>query len=369
MAKNRYYLFARNKDTNKVVPVYLSEDDIYKNGDKNCFNYNSLEEIDVFTTSYGGEEEVIKYLINTNKLDNKSYDLFIVSRNGSEYNYMEILYNSTCLLSEIRAVAFSILKKGDFVYHNDVILNNFIELMSNKKFRKYIESKYHNIYTLFIKYFDGCYGSSKMYQVKYRDGAWALKSYVLLRNIIEAINRFGEIKKDKSTKDIALAAKKYKEKLENVRNKSAADIMFYTEKNYKANQLSIFDDDDTIDKLSELESFIDLIDFNVFELFSINCNMERVIVNRDAFQCSDTEYDRLSELDQILMRSLYNYLNYKEFAKNHCDIDGFINKKKNQIIKLIADDKNLLDNFYAFYLLYKKIKERNNSGSLSLKNV
>ena len=107
----------------------------------------------------------------------------------------------------------------------------------------------------------------------------------------------------------------------------------------------------------------------IYNKFSINCNMERVIVNRDAFQCSDTEYDRLSELDQILMRSLYNYLNYKEFAKNHCDIDGFINKKKNQIIKLIADDKNLLDNFYAFYLLYKKIKERNNSGSLSLKNV
>ena len=66
---------------------------------------NSLEEIDIFTTSYEKEEDVVKYLVNANRLDSYDNELFIVSRSGDKYDYMENLYNDCPMKSEIIKLA------------------------------------------------------------------------------------------------------------------------------------------------------------------------------------------------------------------------------------------------------------------------
>lgn len=365
MSKNRYYLFARNKDTNKVKSIPLSDLDIYGNGDNNLKKYNSLEEIDIFTTSYEKEEDVVKYLVNTNRLDSYDNELFIVSRSGDKYDYMENLYNDCPMRSEIIKLALSNEKKGEIIYENETVLNYFIGMMENRKFRKYIESKNHNIYSLFVKYFDGTYGN-RMYRAKYYDGAWAMKSYVLHRNIVEAIGRFRKIKRDKTTKDMAVASKRYKDKIENPRNMSEADIIFYTEKNYNVNQLNFLYKDDEVDKISEIESFIDNINVDAFDCFSLTGD-DNIIINRDFFQCSDIEYDHLNDLNQQLKKKLYELAAYKSGVASAWNCDDFIKSKSGQLIKMIMQNENYLNNLYAFMLLYKKIKNRDLENNKSYK--
>lgn len=365
MGKNRYYLFARNKDTNKVKSIPLSDFDIYKDGNNNLKNYNSLEEIDIFTTSYDREEDIIMYLVNTNRLDSYNNELFIVSRNGGKYSFMENIYADSHLLAEVRSFALSDESRGDKLYQNETILNYFIGMMGGKKFRRFIESKYHNIYSLFVKYFDGCY-DEKMYRIKYKDGAWALKSYQLLRNIVEAINRFYKI--NDNNNDIVNQAKNYKDSLDAPRTKSDADIMFYTDKGYNTSQLSLLNESVEADKLSELEKFIDKLDENAFYKYVPYPYVPYyrlkgfVYVNPRFFHCSEIEYKQLNNLNINLKNALYDFILYKMFIKESVNdsyiADSFINNKKSSILEILKNDDSLLNKFYAFSLLYNKLSDK-----------
>ena len=356
MPKNRYYLLARNRSTNKITKISLSDYDIYNEGSNIPKKYNSLEEIDLFTMSLYRIGDILMYLVNTNKLDNYDNELFIVKRGKNDFNYLEIIKKEERLTHELNKLATS--KDKSINYSNETIINNFIvRFMTDNKFRNFIESKYHNIYIKFVDYYSNCHNPNLMYQQKYKDGGWSLKSYTLLRNIVEAINRYDLFP---NKKDIKQEAFEYQNYLLDGRKDCSEEIMFYTAPEYSDGQLSIFNQEKEPDKLSELDTFIDNLPTNTFEL-RYNADENEYIpgLNKSIFYCTDTEKELLSNLDSELIYRLYEFLINKEW-----DLDSVeeyqenLKNSKTAVMEIITKDENQMNRLYAFSQLYNKLKAK-----------
>ena len=353
MGKNRYNLFGRDKDTNEVKLIPLSDYDIYKFGTDVRRKDNNLEAIDYMTLIYNNQEELVYYLVSTGRLDNYNTELFIVSRNGNNINYLENVYSNFELASELTRVSEEKLKGLPNSYSNDAILDRFAFMMINdREFRKFIESRYHKVYSKYVDYFYGCYNTSDAYNVKYNNSVWARGSYPLLRNIVEAINRYEKIK-DRSN-NIVDSALYYEIGLSSLRDKSAGDISIYTDKGCGEGQLSLFMNNEESNKAFEVADFLYQIDTDSFILEN-----DKIIFNKDKFDCSDMELRQLNNLDSRLLRLLYLFLITKKFN----EIDGYSELTVNNITttvianiqKLLTENENLLNRAHAFCLLYSRL--------------
>lgn len=354
MSKNRYYLFARDKDTNLVRLIPLSNNDIFFDGNINQRTSLSLEEIDHMTMNFSSEDILKMHLVNTNRLDNYNSELFIVSRNGDNIKYLENVYKDQALSNELRMVTEEKLVSENDFGNRIIILSRFVFLLTtNKIFRDFIYTKYHNIYTKFIDYFKDSYNYNEAYEKIYSDSFWAKDSYILLRNIVEAKNRFfslGEYTKKK--------AKEYVESRELQRNRSLGDIYRLTDKNYVDGQLSLFVDNPNDlsneekekEKMEYLKSFIDELDYDSFVYDKLG-----VKFNKEKFNCTEEEYKQLDNLDHKFKNALYIYLKYNELFNDYKDYKEGISNFKSIIINTLENNEILRNRFYAFSLLYKKI--------------
>ena len=355
MAKNRYYLFGRDRDDNKVKAISLSEYDIYGSGNDIKVLDNSLEAIDYMTLRYRNQEELIDYLVSTGRIDNYNTELFIVSRNSKNINYLENIYSNSVFFRDLKKVTLWKLKHFPVGFANDEILDRFSSMMINdEEFRRFIFSKYHKVYTRYIEQFVDCDNIDTAKNIKYRNTGWARESYPLLRNIVEAINRYNYFK-DKG--DLITSALYYEVDSNSVRNMSVGDISIYTDKGYGEGQLNLFIENSEPDKIMIVSDSISRLDSDSFLIDEDN----KIIFNRNKFKCSDVDYRRLNGLDQKLLRLIYMYLTTKRF----CDEDGCKESTNNDtsdnifgnINKLLSEDENILNRAYAFCLLYNRIND------------
>ena len=74
----KYSVFVRNKKSNKVDVFYISDKDIYGEGESYKKPYNNLYEIDLFTSKFKNEEDLINYIYGDNKkVDVKDVDVLL----------------------------------------------------------------------------------------------------------------------------------------------------------------------------------------------------------------------------------------------------------------------------------------------------
>ena len=179
--KNLYYLVARDRNTNDFEVIPVKEDW----GD-------SLENIDLFTTTFQKEQDLTNYFIETGEISFCNADFFIAHRSTDE-NQQSVLKLEEVLWREdarIRDIATASID-GDIAKESaksQELINDFCRRMQeDQSFYDQMIYKKNNLYQKFIRYFlDKRY--QETYDVKYVDGAWTQKSYPLLRNIVYYLN-------------------------------------------------------------------------------------------------------------------------------------------------------------------------------------
>jgi len=230
---NRYFLVARDKDTNDFTILPIEE------------RGESLETIDLYTTSFENCESMASFLFHQGKISSENIDFFIAhqnQKNGKKVLHIqEVLYASDY---DIRDVARASLM-GKLSNHSmvDKLLGDFCFKMHHyPKFYDMVQFGQTDLYSKFIQYFaDRRFLDSSF--VKYKDGCWVQKSYPLLRNIVGTFQRFySDAVIDYDSRRI----------LEN-------QLLKVTDKNYDPNQISLFD------YMSDLDLENALIDCDLLE--------------------------------------------------------------------------------------------------------
>ena len=255
----RYYLVIRDKSTNDYNIINICD----RHGNTN--RANKLEVIDDLTMHYKDKEEFIDDLYEQGYVNNTNIDPFIVSPNSKNnyLDYFELVFNNKSKRSELlngiieTQLDKNIEKEEDNVKY---ILDRFAEGMYyNDEFNNIVNFGYSNVSKKFISYYKGKKGLKPNYQVKYKDGEWALLSYTLVRNIIDIMDRFNRYKLETNEmfeanleyyEEVTPGRKKLKpyllEDIENKyfnaygedRLKLKNDLLLKTDKNYVEGQMS-----------------------------------------------------------------------------------------------------------------------------------
>ena len=202
-------LVARKKDDNTFKIIGIKES-WYKSGgdDQNVSYKNSLPSIDLVTSRFLSREDMEKRLIEKGYIAEGEYDFFIASktRSGSvnPVKFQEVIYRPEAneRMAEFRTVA-SASNVGRMDEVNDKVLRIFNKLLTKSyhraDFHHMIQSGYTGLPKKLVDALAGVRECSDVpYSLKYQE-RWAVGSYPVIRNIIEALNRYDLlIEKDKN---------------------------------------------------------------------------------------------------------------------------------------------------------------------------
>ena len=362
MKKKNYFLVARNRDTNefKILKVY---------GER----ATSLEKIDYATSKYSSYEELVNLLYTHNRIDSLNTDLFITYKaNKKEMKYFELIYNSKEDRVQDLRNALVNSNNGNLKSSNDAkrIVDKFCQKMEyNTEFYNFIMNGNTNLYKKFLNYFkrvstfgleeDSSVHNKPLYSVKYADGAWVMDSYALIRNIVEAFNRFDKYS-EKENNDYLNSNIPFR-KLINSR------LMLETSDEFIEGQLNLFDYMEMQDKISDedkMVEIIDVIDLVDFDTFSKDGN--KVSFNEKKFE--NYEDNDLEQLKTLLKGRLLGYFYLYSLHKYHLEeakkyfmstmeLERDVDIDRKKIIENLRKGKNL-DKAYDWCLLYTKYKNR-----------
>ena len=151
MSKNRFYLVAKNKNTNEFKKINLHDLGFEKNSLK-------LEDIDKLTLQFNNPEELNAYLKAKGIVNSSNNDIFIVKRNDSnkeKISYLETIYkgNMTDTILEINKFQRkdSINKSTDSL--NQLYFTFINRMYKNEKFYDYITFGNTNVYEKYYIHF------------------------------------------------------------------------------------------------------------------------------------------------------------------------------------------------------------------------
>lgn len=195
-----YMLVARNKKDNTFKIIGIKES-WYKSGgdDENVCYKNSLPSIDLVTSRFLSREDMQKRLIEKGYIAEGEYDFFVASKTKSgssnPVKFQEVIYRpeQNERMAEFRTVA-SASHAGRMKEVNDKVLRIFNKLLTKSFHRPDFHHMIQNGYTgLPKKLVDALAGVRECkdvpYSLKYKE-RWAVESYPVIRNIIEALNRY-----------------------------------------------------------------------------------------------------------------------------------------------------------------------------------
>lgn len=361
MGKNRYFLIVRDKISNEVLSVPFSSDEIIGNGNQDLQTENSLCDIDLFTTMFKNQSELIVYLNRKGIINSYDSDIYIVARNGDNINAMECVYSEDIFGKELRSIAGS-KRKNEFDNRSiSIVFDDFARKMfASDDFFYFVTYGFSNIYSKFIDYYKEAQDISDMLNARLKDGAWATKSYHLIHNIVEAYTSYR-----KYGRDIFNRGAYEKEKIEKNRNSVLENVKVITEKGYDSEQLSLFGERESIDKQAYI---LDNLDKLMVEAF---IEENGVRFNRDFFPKYDGEafQDELySLLDSDCLSSLLSYARDSKALKssmNHdlLDFKARLDRDKLLLLNDFRVNPSLLDRVYSFLLLYNKCMRDNGMDS------
>lgn len=328
---NLYYLVARNRKDNSLSVVQVDGSDA-----------NKLESIDLFTMKYKNEEQLAKELYSLGYIQDCDVDLFIVNRRESSVEIQEVIYNYARGIKEIAENS----KNGNIKKSSDdinEILDGFSEMMEyNPKFFDMFMFTETNVYKKFLDYYAGSRLSGRvMYEVKYKDGAWANKSYKLIRNIIEAKTRFASYRYSGHNIN----------RNDYYRRILTEKLIDITDKNYIENQLSLIgdiDDKSLEDKMLEVVSTFDRVIVSDFL-----SNVGHISLNRESFlMCSQEDWWKLELLlnDELALYVYRLAYNNSIFNIEASDVS------KVAIVNLLKKDLITLNAAYEWCNVYNKYK-------------
>ena len=344
MAKNHYFLFGRNCDTNEVKAIPFSRRGEISNVE------HSLEDIDNYTNAYQSEADLTLSLYQNGKIDGYNYDLFIVSRNGNRLTFLEPIYASFMYSKRIHNITST--TNGLDLYGEPILDHVIKKMYYQPNFYRFLAAGNTNVYKKFIDYFKKRDDLKEMFNYKYKDGSWMYQSYPLIRNIVEAIYRYDEYNNHPGS-DI-----QYQEKMK-ARGDLSDQIMVLTDPNYIDGQQSIFDIVENEDPFDYVMEHLDMID------------KDTIIMNDKGYQLNvdklSTDVDPLfleeikGILPQSLMALFFGDAYSRYYLDNNLGYDYFqildeYHANHLALIQVLKNNSSLLNRAYSFLLLYNKCK-------------
>ena len=245
-----YLLVARNKrdNTYKIIGIKESWYNANAKDEDYCFK-NSLSALDLVTTRFAGREEMQQRLIDRGYLESGEYDFFIASKakstSSNPVKFQEVIYRpeKNERMAEFRIVAGSCCA-GDLSKSSDKILRIFNKLLTKAyhrgDFYYMIENGYTGLPKKLVNALNGIRDyDSVPYSLKYQE-RWALESYPVIRNIIEALNRSDYLTTNYSN----LLQGNVAYFNENVRGRKAltGSLSKILDKDFSVGQISMFDE-------------------------------------------------------------------------------------------------------------------------------
>lgn len=331
---NLYYLIARNKKDNSfcVVPF-------------NGCDCNKLEDIDLFTMNYKNELELSNELLSMGLIDSIPVDLFIVNQDKGQIFTQEVIYSYA---REIESIAKNSKDNRISDSRNDIdtILTGFAEKMHNdKKFNSMISYTDTNIYKKYVDYFiDHDEEDRVLYEAMYKNGSYAMKSYKLIRNIVEAINRYNN--------DYRFTSHNINRN-EFYRRLLSDSLIAITDRNYISNQLSLLDDADT-DIEDDIKAIEALSVFDRIPRSDFIVDDGNVFIDKSKFDdCDINEIEKLDNLlGEYLMTLVYKLARANDtFRMEEADIF------RNQILDFLKNNKIAIEIAYQWCMTYCKVKK------------
>lgn len=195
----RYFLVAQNNKDYFVQSVFLDSSDFFTTSSSDFSKEQSLEQIDLFTTQFVHEGLLKRYLYYTGKIDDEDVNLYITFQdNKHNLKFYEVLYNrdDNQNIQDIRRLAEPHCSPDDGNLEVQNIFARFLKRVDHDfTFSKFLDSPTCPIFKTFLKYIkSGRINSHNISSLKYKDGGWAVRSYVLLRNIVEMENRYERLR-------------------------------------------------------------------------------------------------------------------------------------------------------------------------------
>lgn len=237
----------RFKDTNEVQAIELSTKWYLGKQERDAFfRANSLEAIDLVTTRFKNREEMLSRMKKNGYIRSDDADVFIASKrkkNGRSYiKIHEVIYNPLFdeRVADLRSIAKASIG-NDITKEIDKAKKIFDKLACkvyyDEEFSLYLSSTFTNIYQKIMELYVYNQKDGPAYSVKY-DNYWLLSSYTIIRNIVEALNRF-DLLKDRN--DAVLANIEYLNENSIGRKKVEEELIEKLDENYIEGQYSLFD--------------------------------------------------------------------------------------------------------------------------------
>ena len=340
--QNMYYLMARDRKNDDLSVVKINE----RRG-------TTLEDIDLFTTSFKDSSELEEKLRELGLVTGHDYDFFIASqsklRGETKLKKYELLYSNNDFIKDIakNSKANKITKSEE---KTDRILDHFAYLLQAKPaLYELVVSGKTNIYDKYVKYLAfSRYDPAST--IKYKDGGWARASYPLIRNILDATSNI--------VRKYSLSSDKF--------HRSLLDqsIIRITDSNYDENQLSFFDMLDTEQDYNKLISK----SINTFEKLPqdifVKTN-EGIHINSTMFLENDVEDVVLLDkyLPQELMLRIDMLLKHRDYLDNSSYPFGntYISSVESDlegIAKYLKDNKGQISRVLEWCKTYESMKEK-----------
>ena len=328
--KKSYSLIARNRNTQDLQIIDIL-------GCNKCF----LEDIDLFTTSFSNSYELASFLFSLGVVSDRDIDFFIINQKNrkdkKDVNISNVLFSDS---KDIKKIANGFKSNNISSCEKDIesIFNSFCYKMEhNQKFYDFVCFGEHHLYSKFVKYFLGNRFQS-FYYIKYRDGAWIMKSYYLIRNIYDCYSQYKNCQYPSITEDI------YRKLL-------SQSLIRMADKDYNPRQLTLFEpfsyeEEKSLKTISIIDTLDNLSSYGDFEFLSF------LKMCKEKFNISE-------EFIELLCSYCLNRIYFMDFLENGEDIRFYkdrINMNQKRIIDLLKKNEKLLDSAYNIYLLYNDNK-------------
>lgn len=231
MSQNKYVLIAQNNSDYSIEGIDLGS--------------SLLQNIDLFTMQFVSEKCMAEYLFHKNMISSKDVGFFISFQDRKhDLQFYEVIYNrdnnhNVLDLGKVASMSLKDKKASNEVY---AIINHFNDMIEHDEiFYKIVIANLTSIYSKFIDYYH-----QPHVDLSTVDGGWALHSYPLLRNIVEAECRYSKVKQI-SSDPLADLTSLYSAK-SSQRMSMKKRLFDQTNKDVSSSQLNLFDGFEEKDK-------------------------------------------------------------------------------------------------------------------------
>ena len=372
----KYYLIARNRDTNSFSIVKLKEKWYKSYGSDEMIRGHLLSDIDLVTTRFDNEEEMANMMCQNGYISSANVDCYIVS--FSNYHGKEILKTKEVLyknhdskrIEDLRVLAKYYSNPNSYPHPSGVVdhlLDKFCtKAFYNEEFRKFVLISLDTLPKNITRYFQK---SEDMppYRMKY-ESSWAKDNYSVLRSMTEAFERFDIFEgKDRQGQymDYLNARNPYRKKIEeqikrqidpkNVEGQiSLMDYEEFDKPITSSYSLDIEVDDTT--KRKEIREIVKNMPLTLFSNTSRGCQLKE---NSNLSNSSDQDL-YYSLLSSKMVSIMYHYALHFSLLQTALKVGGNTNlieediRKDEEALNKRLNDQRTLSKVYQWCQIYQK---------------